>query len=459
MPHLTGLAIINTRGNLVLYRAYTPEASRSAMDLFRLRVTSRARGTGSGGKSASSAGGSSSTSSSLSSSSAAPAPVLLLESTSFVHLRHHDLYFVCTTSSNANAPLVLTCLTQLVQVFKAYLGQRFDEAKIRANFALTYELLDECIDYGVPQNCSVDVLKLYIDPGGSGAAAATGAGTDGGSQLTSQITGKTDWRRPDIVHKKNEVYIDLLESVNVLVAGDGTVLKADCSGEVRMRTFLSGMPECKLTLNDKLAVPDPREARPELLVDIDDVSFHRCVRLGTFDADRSIVFIPPDGQFELLKYRIANNVTLPFRVIPVVDQTRTRVAYTVRLLCNFSNKITASNLVVRVPVPPNTFKVTAVTSFGRAKFEPGEQAVVWRVRTAAGEQEFFLNALAELSPSTRQRHATWASRPPITLSFRVNMFTASGLYVTFLRVHEASGYKPSKFVRYVTRAGSYQIRI
>lgn len=36
-------------------------------------------------------------------------------------------------------------------------------------------------------------------------------------------------------------------------------------------------------------------------VEIDDCTFHRCVRLGKFDADRTITFIPPDGEFELMR--------------------------------------------------------------------------------------------------------------------------------------------------------------
>ena len=50
------------------------------------------------------------------------------------------------------------------------------------------------------------------------------------------------------------------------------------------------------------------------------------------------------------------------------------------------------------------------------------------------------------------------SRPPITVEFQVPMFTASGLHVMFLRVHERSGYNTIKWVRYITRAGQYQIR-
>ena len=32
-----------------------------------------------------------------------------------------------------------------------------------------------------------------------------------------------------------------------------------------------------------------------------DCSFHRCVQLGKFEADRTITFVPPDGEFELMR--------------------------------------------------------------------------------------------------------------------------------------------------------------
>ena len=43
---------------------------------------------------------------------------------------------------------------------------------IRNNFVLIYELLDEVLDYGFPQNCSTDVLKMYITQQGDKSAAA-----------------------------------------------------------------------------------------------------------------------------------------------------------------------------------------------------------------------------------------------------------------------------------------------
>ena len=40
-------------------------------------------------------------------------------------------------------------------------------------------------------------------------------------------------------------------------------------------------------------------------VELEDVKFHQCVRLSRFENDRTISFIPPDGEFELMSYRLA----------------------------------------------------------------------------------------------------------------------------------------------------------
>lgn len=82
----------------------------------------------------------------------------------------------------------------------------------------------------------------------------------------------------------------------------GTVLRADVDGHIQMRAYLSGTPECKFGLNDKLVI-DNKSAEKGLsdAVELDDCRFHQCVRLNEFDATRTISFIPPDGEFELMR--------------------------------------------------------------------------------------------------------------------------------------------------------------
>jgi hypothetical protein len=132
--------------------------------------------------------------------------------------------------------------------------------------------------------------------------------------------------------------------------------------QVVMKAVLSGMPECKLGLNDKLVLDkDGGGGRAAAAaagakkkasgVELDDVQFHRCVQLGKFDADRTITFVPPDGEFELMRYRITDNVNLPFRVIPVIEeQGKSRVVMNIKAIANFSNQLCATNVVFKIPV-------------------------------------------------------------------------------------------------------------
>lgn len=43
-------------------------------------------------------------------------------------------------------------------------------------------------------------------------------------------------------------------------------------------------------------------------VEMEDIKFHQCVRLARFENDRTISFIPPDGEFELMSYRLNTQV-------------------------------------------------------------------------------------------------------------------------------------------------------
>jgi Adaptor complexes medium subunit family len=58
-----------------------------------------------------------------------------------------------------------------------------------------------------------------------------------------------------------QVFLDVVESVNLLVNSNGTVVRSEVVGALKMRTYLSGMPECKLGLNDKVTGADQQPGR------------------------------------------------------------------------------------------------------------------------------------------------------------------------------------------------------
>lgn len=100
----------------------------------------------------------------------------------------------------------------------------------------------------------------------------------------------------------------MIESLNLLVSSTGNVLRSEILGAVKLKCYLSGMPELRLGLNDKAMFETTGRATRGKAVEMEDVKFHQCVRLSRFENDRTISFIPPDGEFELMSYRLNTQV-------------------------------------------------------------------------------------------------------------------------------------------------------
>lgn len=61
-------------------------------------------------------------------------------------------------------------------------------------------------------------------------------------------------------------------------------------------------------------------------------------------------------------------------------------------------------------MPPNTARCHIHVGMGRAKYEPEQRSIVWRIKRMIGGAEAVFTADVELTPSIRGK--AW-SRPPI----------------------------------------------
>ena len=129
------------------------------------------------------------------------------------------------------------------------------------------------MDYGFPQIMDPDLLKMYITQGKQSAEMTN---LEKLKQITIQATGAISWRAEGIKYKKNQVFIDVIENVNVLLSNRGTVLRSDVIGQVVMKAELSGMPECKFGINDKLLIRAASKcaSTADRGIAIDDIKFH-----------------------------------------------------------------------------------------------------------------------------------------------------------------------------------------
>ena len=442
----------NHKGEVLISRIYRDDIGRNAVDAFRVNV--------------------------IHARQQVRFPVINIARTSFFYIKKSNIWIALVTKSNINAAMCFEFLNKTVEVMQSYFG-KISEENIKNNFVLIYELLDEILDFGYPQNSDVGILKTYITQQGVKTQSKEET-----AQITNQVTGQIGWRREGIKYRRNELFLDVLEYVNLLMSPQGQVLSAHVAGKIVMKSYLSGMPECKFGINDKLTIDSKGgNAKSNLnqtndssggnlsnpsgtatatggksSIAIDDIQFHQCVKLSKFESDHSISFIPPDGEFELMKYRTTKDINLPFRVIPLVKETgKGKMEVKVIVKSNFKSTLIGQKIEVRIPTPPNTCGVQLMCIKGKAKYKASENAIVWKIKRMGGMKESQLSAEIELMSNEKKK---W-TRPPISMSFEVP-FAPSGFKVRYLKVFEPklnySDNETIKWVRYIGRSGLYETR-
>lgn len=385
----------------------------------------------------------------------------------YVYVQHSNLYLGSVTRKNSNVALMLTYLYQLTALFQDYFTT-LNEESIRDNFVIIYELLDETMDHGLPQSLDSTILRSFITQEGNRMA------DDGASKPPVALTNAVSWRAEGIKHKKNEIFLDVVEKLHLLVAANGTVLRSEIHGAVKMKSFLSGMPELKLGLNDKILFESAGRAGPSArggkAVELEDIKFHQCVRLARFENDRTISFIPPDGEYDLMTYRLDTHVKPLIWVEAVVEPHRgSRIEYMIKTRSQFKSRSVANNVEISIPVPPDVDSPSFKSSVGTVTYLPDKDCVVWTIKQFNGGREYLMRAHFGLPSISKEDAAgkggggggamdtSW--KKPIGVKFEIPYFTVSGIQVRYLKIIERSGYQALPWVRYITQNGDYQLRM
>jgi AP-1 complex subunit mu len=384
-----------------------------------------------------------------------PNPVFRVDDWCFAYIERNGMFFIAVTRTNSNVTLLLTFLSSLAKLFEDYLGTLSAESIID-NFSLVYELLDEVMDYGYPQVTDSQALNEYIIK-------------DKPKELNAQpknvpvsATGVVTWRKENLEYAVNEVFVDVIEKVNMLVAKNGAVIHNEIVGEINLATYLSGMPELRIGLNDKILFDqnggqsDHQTDVSRRVFELEDIKFHPCVRLSQFERDRSITFIPPDGEFNLMTYRLSAAIKPIIHIDSTIERyKRSRVEMLIRARAQYRPQSVAQNVQIRVPVPPDVDTPKAQCTAGRMRYSPNDNALVWTIKQFPGRKQFSLRAHFGL-PSVESEEEE--SKRPIVVNFEIPFFTVSGLRVQYLKVYEKSGYQAVTWVRYLTTDGTYEFR-
>lgn len=177
------------------------------------------------------------------------------------------------------------------------------------------------------------------------------------------------------------------------------------------------------------------------------------MRLSRFENDRTISFIPPDGEFELMSYRLNTQVKPLIWVECVVEShSGSRIEYMLKARAQFKRRSTANNVEIIVPVPDDADTPRFRTNVGSVHYAPEQSAIVWKIKQFGGQKEFLMRAELGL-PSVRgdDEHGggmtggfggsmggvnAKSAKRPIQVKFEIPYFTTSGIQVRYLKITE-----------------------
>ena len=225
------------------------------------------------------------------------AEALAEQGAALIHVGSGPLRYLCPVSREVDPLVPLTFLRSFIAILQEYLTQSTDpslltEDTLRDNFDIVYQLFEEIVDTdGNILTTEVNALKSLVLPPNWVGKLVKAVGVSGlASAAPPPLISTIPWRRPNSKYTNNELYVDLVESLEGVVARNGRPVALDVWAAVQCNARLSGTPDLSLTFNS-----------PNM---VQDESFHPCIRYRVWRKEKRLSFVPPDGQFELVSFRV-----------------------------------------------------------------------------------------------------------------------------------------------------------
>ncbi|ESO96035.1 hypothetical protein LOTGIDRAFT_214627 [Lottia gigantea] len=361
-----------------------------------------------------------------------------------INIYRNNLYFVAVVTTEVPPLFVLEFLHRICDTFEDYFNE-CNESTLKEHYVIVYEILDEMLDNGFPLAVESNVLKELIKPPNflrTITDTVTGKSTGVSGILPTGQLSNIPWRRTGVKYANNEAYFDIIEEIDAIIDKSGTTVTAETQGYIDCLIKLSGMPDLSLTfVNARL---------------LDDVSFHPCVRFKRWENEKILSFVPPDGHFRLMSYHIGaqNMVAIPVYLRHTINYREgSGGRFDVTVGPKQTMGKTVENVILEVPFPKNVLNVTLTPNQGKYSFDPVSKFMTWDVGKI--DTTKLPNIRGNISLQTGSPIPD--SNPVINVQFTISQMAVSGIKVNRLDMY-GEKYKPFKGVKYITRAGKFQVR-
>ncbi|XP_059652252.1 AP-3 complex subunit mu [Cornus florida] len=368
------------------------------------------------------------------------APVIASPTHYLFQIVREGITFLACTQVEMPPLMGIEFLCRVADVLSDYLGG-LNEDVIKDNFVIVYELLDEMIDNGFPLTTEPNILREMIAPPNivnKVLSVVTGNSSNMSNILPGATASCVPWRTTDLKHANNEVYVDLVEEMDAIISRDGALVKCEIYGEVQVNSHLSGVPDLTLSF-----------ANPSIL---NDVRFHPSVRFRPWESHQILSFVPPDGQFKLMSYRVKKLTNTPIYVKPQLtsDSGTCRVSVLVGIRSDPGKKI--DSITVQFQLPPCILSADLTSNHGTVNIL-ANKTCSWSIGCIPKDKAPSMSGTLVLETGLERLHVF----PTFQVGFRIMGVALSGLQIDKLDLKSLPT-RHYKGFRALTRAGEFEVR-
>uniref|UniRef100_A0A674GGM6 MHD domain-containing protein n=1 Tax=Taeniopygia guttata TaxID=59729 RepID=A0A674GGM6_TAEGU len=171
--------------------------------------------------------------------------------------------------------------------------------------------------------------------------------------------------------------------------GQGSPLKVEVQGEIRLKSFLPPGTELRIGLTEEFCVGKSELRGYGTPVRVDECSFHSSVSLAEFGSGRVLSLRPEPGEMTLMQYQVQDEIPapLPFRLFPTARaQPPNRIHLYLKLRCDLPPKSQAINVCLQLPVPKGVSSLSQELSSPdqSAELDLGSRSIRWEIPKIQG---------------------------------------------------------------------------
>ncbi|BAM40367.1 clathrin-coat assembly protein [Theileria orientalis strain Shintoku] len=310
-------------------------------------------------------------------------PLFELDGMLYFYIRRSSLYFVITTKYITSPSYVFELLQKITNFLKDFIGL-LNEESIKNNFILAYEILDEILDYGYAQCLDINQLKQKIYNTSTISSNNTFKPVINSSNQTviPSIVSNKSLINPN---NKNEIFIDILEKVTAKMSAEE--MKYTIEGQIQVKSYLKGFPTIELFLNrdlkmQLLGAQNMQNASSTRSIDanyteaiesglesvVNNCTFDESADISSLEREKVIKFVPKEGEYTLMTYRVLGSLNLPFKIMPTVNISENKCSLSIKVVSCLPFDIN-SFFLLTCKLPSNIKNITM--SFHPKSFNQG----------------------------------------------------------------------------------------